>query len=240
MKMTRYVLLVVILSIAFSRTAQAQDAVLDANPFKGRALWQMVDTLYGDFSKCWAVPKVARKTEEQSPFLIPMPSILQDAFNNDRAKMAQLPASQQNVVRPAFGIAYFLFALLMTIALSSIFLWIGASLAGARKEQGGNFMKALIASSFDRAIIAALLIAITFGLGQALNADGLSGTMGATIIPVILVIIFFLISTWIVKLVYDIKWGKALLIQVCTRVAVILVAVFILGFATAVSLTVAT
>jgi hypothetical protein len=61
--------------------------------------------------------------------------------------------------------------------------------------------------------------------------------MGTTIIPVMLLAIFFLISTWIVKLVYRIKWGKAFLIQLCTRVAVILVAVFILGFASAVSLT---
>ena len=213
---------------------------MNANPLQGKALWQMVDTLYGDFSKCWAVPRVAGHAEKESAFFLPMPSILREAYRSDKVKMEELPASQQTVVKPAFGIAYFLFALLMTIALSSIFLWIGASLAGARKEDGGNFMKALIASSFDRAIIAGLLIAITFGLGQALNTDGLSGTMGTTIIPVLLVVIFFFISTWIVKLVYNIKWGKAFLIQLCTRVAVILVAGFILGFATAVSLTTAT
>ncbi len=235
MKMARYAILLVILSTIISSSAMAQEVEGTRGPIEGKALWQMVDTLYGDFSKCWAVPKAALNTEAESPFLIPMPSILRDAFNNDKVKMAQLPPNQQSVVKPAFGIAYFLFALLMTVALSSVFLWIGASLAGQRKEEG-NFMKALICSSFDRALIAALLIAITFGLGQALNADGLGGVMGTTIIPVLLVVLFFLISTWIVKLVYNIHWGKAFLIQVCTRVAVILVAVFILGFASAVSL----
>ena len=235
MKMARYAILLVILSTIISSSAMAQEVEGTRGPIEGKALWQMVDTLYGDFSKCWAVPKAALNTEAESPFLVPMPTILRDALKSDRVKMAQLPPNQQSVVKPAFHIAYFLFALLMTVALSSVFLWIGASLAGQRKEQG-NFMKALICSSFDRALIAALLIAITFGLGQALNADGLAGVMGTTIIPVLLVIVFFLISTWIVKLVYHIHWGKAFLIQVCTRVAVILVAVFILGFASAVSL----
>lgn len=235
MKMARYAIPLVILSTIISSSAMAQEVEGAKGPIEGKALWQMVDTLYGDYSKCWTVPKVALNIEAESPFLLPMPTILRDAFNNDKARMAQLPLNQQSVVKPAFGIAYFLLALLMTVALMSVFLWIGASLAGQRKEQG-NFMKALICSSFDRALIAALLIAITFGLGQALNADGLGGVMGTTIIPVLLVVVFFLISTWIVKLVYHIHWGKAFLIQVCTRVAVILVAVFILGFASAVSL----
>jgi hypothetical protein len=239
MKMARYAILPVILSAIISSSAIAQEAEKTKNPLEGKTLWQLVDTLYGDFAKCWAVPKVAVDTEAESPFLLPMPSILRKAFQSDKASMAELPPNKQTLVRPAFGIAYFLFALLITIALSSVFLWIGAGLAGQRKE-GGNFMKALICSSFDRISIATLLIAVTFGLGRALNPEGLAGVMGTTIIPGILVFVFFLISTWIVKLVYHIHWGKAFLIQVCTRVAVILVAVFILGFASAVSLASAT
>ncbi len=238
MKMARYTMLVLILSVIVTATAVAEEIEQNANPFKGKALWQMVDTLYGDVTKCWKVPEVAASAEKEVTLLLPLPSPLQVAYQQDKIKMEQLPAGQRSMVNSAYITAYFLFGLLITIALSSLFLWLGAGLAGERSKQEGksSFMKALICSSFDRAIIAVLLVAITFGLGRTLNAEGLSGVMGHTVIPVFLLVALFLVSTWIVKMVYRIKWGKAFLIQICARVAVVIVAVFILGLASAVSL----
>jgi len=223
---------------AAAETTGSKPAGATTNPLKGKALWQMVDALYGDFSKCFDVPRVASTRGKESPFLLPMPSTLRDAFDKDRSRVSELPKAQQGMVSSAFGIAYFLFALLISIALSSMFLWLGASIAGQRSDgKHSNFHRALICSSFDRVIIALLLVAITFGLGQGINAERLDGPAGRYVIPVMLLAIFFLISTYIVKVVFGVNWGRALLVQICTRVAVILIAVFILGFASALSLT---
>jgi len=210
-----------------------------SNPLKGKPLWQMVDALYGDFSKCFDVPRVAGTAGKETPFSIPMPSVLKDAAEKDRERVKELPKAQQGTVRSAFGIAWFLFALLVSIALSSIFLWLGASIAGQRATPDGrrtNFRRALLCSFLDRMIIAGLLVAITFALGQGINAERLDSTTGRYGIPIALLVIFFLISTYIVRIVFGINWARAFLVQICTRVAVILVAVFILGFASALAL----
>ena len=230
MKVARIVLPAMVLALACASPAWAQEGT------KGRALLQMIDAIYGDFSKCTEVPSAAVSKESERKFLVPLSSVMKRSYESDRGKIvdqfSKEPA-QKMMVQTAFVIAYWVLNLLISIALSSIFLWLGANIAG---EKVGTFRTALVCSSFDRVIIYALAIGLAFGLGVLLNGKEPQGSIWNIGMPIMLVGAFFLISTAIVKIVYKIKWGKAFLIQLCTRVAVFLVTVFILGFASAVSL----
>ncbi|HUS59134.1 MAG TPA: hypothetical protein VM141_10820 [Planctomycetota bacterium] len=197
-----------------------------------RTLLQMIDAIYGDFSKCTNVPDAAASPGKEKKLLVPVTSFLRESYDSDKGKIAgqQTEQGQKVLLQTALGICYFVMSLLVSIALSSIFLWLGASIAG---EKGSTFRTALVCSSFDRVTIGLLLIGVTFLL-SVVSTDG-SLQVGAMrfVVPVALIIAFFFISTTICKYVYKIGWGKAFLIQFCARVAVLLVAVVILGFASA-------
>jgi len=230
MKAVRTVLLAAILVPAFTMAAQAQEGT------KGRALLQMIDAIYGDFAKCTEVPKAAVAKERETKLLVPVSGFLKPSYDSDKSKIVGRfgkEPGQTVMLQTAFGTCYLVLSLLISIALSSVFLWLGASIAG---QKTGTFRTALVASSYDRVSIAALAIGVTFGMGYLLKGKPIEGSIGTVVIPIVLVILFFFISTAVVKLVYKINWGKALLIQLCTRIAVVLLAVFVLGFASAVSL----
>ncbi|HUU68633.1 MAG TPA: hypothetical protein VM186_03865 [Planctomycetota bacterium] len=231
MNAVRTVLLAALLVPAFTMAAQAQEGT------KGRALIQMIDAIYGDFAKCTEVPKAAIAKERETKLLVPVSGFLKPSYDSDKSKIVgrfSREPGQTVMLQTAFGTCYLVLSLLISIALSSVFLWLGANIAGQKNPAG--FRTALIASSFDRVTIAALAIGVTFGMGYLLKGKPIEGSIGTVVIPVVLLILFFFVSTAVVKLVYRINWGKALLIQLCTRIAVVLLAVFVLGFASAVSL----
>ena len=234
MKALRILLAAVTLAILGSSTALAIEERYEA-PIKGKTLLMMIDTIYGDFTKCTEVPKAAITKKAETILLLPMIGPFKGAYSRDRGKIdEQFSGDKKKMLCQAFGIAYFVLSVLVSIAMLSVFMWLGAGIAGER-EKSGNFRKALMASFFDRVTIALLVVGIGFGLAH-LVGDQLQGVVGNVVVPVVLLVLFFILSTAIVKMVYNLKWTKALLIQICTRVAVGLVAVFILGFASAVSL----
>jgi len=224
-----YLPCIIALSVTMGSTAWAEKIDMK----KGRAMMQMTDALYGDYFKCINVPRYATAPKPiDKIFGIGMSSPLVKALGDDERGIE----GRQKPLRDAMRIAYFVLSVVVGIALSTIFIWMGANIAGQRSDHG-NFNKALLCAFFDRIIITALAIGAAFIIGSYFSAGDLSGAMGEIVIPAALLVFFFFVSTYIVKLVYNIKWPKAFLIQLCTRVAALLVAVFILGFASALSLT---
>jgi len=229
MKFARIALPVVALAFIFTSSAAAQEGA------KGRTLLHMIDTIYGDFSKCASVPEAASSREKEKKLLVPVISLMRDSYDSEKTRIASETQEQGKKVllQTAFGICYFILSLLISIALSSIFLWLGATIAGLK---GKTFITALICSSFDRVIVSLVLVGIAFLLGAVVKDNSLMAGAMKFIVPVVLVIFLFFISTVISRYVYGTTMGKAFLIQLCARVAVGLVAVFILGFASAASL----
>ncbi len=94
------------------------------------------------------------------------------------------------------GFALFLFiagCIVVATAISAVFIWIGAKLAGIR---GATFLR-----SFWAALVSSFLVWALTGLGATVFGFG---TVAGWIIGV-------LITLFVLKIVFDTTWGKAFL-----------------------------
>jgi hypothetical protein len=104
-------------------------------------------------------------------------------------------------------LVFFIIALLIT----AFFLWIGVKLAGIR---GASFGKAIIAALLS--IIATMILSIILSL-----LPFIGGFLG--------LLLGILVSIYIIRVVFDTSWGKALVAWILYIIAII-IAMLITGF----------